>query len=216
VGGDFLLICPGVEAPAEVLELSGEENMKRISVGLAFFLTVFLSGPAFADYVIKLKNGRTVETAKCWEEEGQVKFRWEEGIASLPKKNVVSIEWVDEKFPSRAFRPNPQDAEPKQVLEESPKAPGKKVEPALPQKASPEINIEQYKKKKAQYVTKYEQAYQRYLDATSRRDPEAKKKAWEEFNNYGGEVVKMETELRKRNNGKVPSWWKEETVKREE
>jgi hypothetical protein len=179
-------------------------------------LTVFLSGPAFADYVIKLKNGRTVETAKCWEEAGQVKFQWEEGIASLPKKNVVSIDWVEEKFPSRAFRPNPQDAEPKQVPEENPKAAAKKVEPTLPQKASPEINIEQYKKKKAQYVTQYEEAYQRYLDATSRRDPEAKKKAWEEFNNYGGEVVKMETELRKRNNGEVPPWWKEGTVKREE
>ena len=183
--------------------------MKKISVGLTFLLAVFLSSPAFADYVIKLKNGRTVETAKCWEEEGQVKFQWEEGIASLPKRNVVSIDWVEEKFPSRAYRPNPQADEPKQVPEETPKPVVKKGEPPAPQEGSKEINIEQYKTRKAQYVTQYEQAYQRYLDATSRRDAEAKKKAWEEFNNYGGEVVKMEAELRKRNNGQVPSWWKE-------
>jgi len=183
--------------------------MKRISVGLTFLLAFFISGPAFADYVIKLKNGRTVETAKCWEEEGQVKFQWDEGVASLPKRNVVSIDWVEEKFPSRASRPNPQAVEPKQVPEETPKTAAKKGEPAVPQETSQEINIEQYKKKKAQYVSQYEQAYQRYLDAVSRRDAEAKKKAWEEFNNYGGEVVNMETELRKRNNGQVPSWWKE-------
>ena len=183
--------------------------MKKLSPGVAVLLILGLSSPALADYVIKLKNGRTVETAKCWEEEGQVKFQWEEGIASLPKKKVVSIDWVEEKFPSRAYRPNPQAAEPKQVPEETPKAEVKKGQPAVAQEASREINIEQYKKKKAQYVTQYEQAYQRYLDATSRRDAEAKKKAWEEFNNYGGEVVKMETELRKRNNGQVPSWWKE-------
>jgi len=173
------------------------------------FLILGLCSPASADYVIKLKNGRTVETAKYWEEEGQVKFQWEEGIASLPKKNVVSIDWVEEKSPSRAHRSTPQAVEPKQVAEETPKPAVKKGDPPAPQESSREINIEQYKAKKAQYVTQYEQAYQRYLDATSRRDAEAKKKAWEEFNRYGGEVVKMETELRKRNDGQVPSWWKE-------
>jgi hypothetical protein len=209
MGGTFLLICPGSGLRKRFLNLSGEERMKKISVGLAFLLAVFLSGPAFADYVIKLKNGRTVETAEYWEENGEVKFQWEEGVASLPKKNVVNIDWVEEKFPSRTSRPNPQAAEPKQAAEETPNAAVKKGEPTAAQEASQEINTEQYKKKKAQYVAQYEQAYQRYLDATSRRDAEAKKKAWEEFNNYGGEVVKMETELRKRNNGQVPSWWKE-------
>jgi hypothetical protein len=209
MGGTFLLVSPGSLLRRRFLSLSGEERMKKFSVGLAFLLAVFLSGPAFADYVIKLKNGRTVETAKWWEENGDVIFQWEEGVASLPKKNVVSIDWVEEKFPSRTSRSNPQAADPKQATEEPPNAAVKKGEPTAAQEASQEINTEQYKKKKAQYVAQYEQAYQRYLDATSRRDAEAKKKAWEEFNNYGGEVVKMETELRKRNNGEVPSWWKE-------
>ena len=187
--------------------------MKKISVGLTFLLAVFLSSPALADYVIKLKNGRTVETAKCWEEAGQIKFQWEEGVASLPKKNVVSIDWVEEKFPSRASRPNPQPAEPEPVREEGPKPAAKKGEPPARQEGSQEINVEQYKKKKTQYVTQYEQAYQRYLEATSRGDAEAKKKAWEEFNRFGGQVITLETELRKKNNGTLPSWWKEEKNK---
>jgi hypothetical protein len=209
MGGTFLLICRRSRLRWRFLDLIGEEQMKKISFGLTFLLAVFLSSPAFADYVIKLKNGRTVETAEYWEENGEVKFQWEEGVASLPKKNVVNIDWVEEKFPSRASRPNPQAAEPKSVPEETPKEAVKKGQSSVPPEASQEINTEQYKKKKAQYVTQYEQAYQRYLDATSRRDAEGKKKAWEEFNNYGGEVVKMETELRKRNNGQVPPWWKE-------
>jgi len=38
---------------------------------------------------------------------------------------------------------------------------------------------------------------------------EGKKKAWEEFNNFGGKVVSMEDELKKKNNGITPQWWKE-------
>lgn len=72
-----------------------------------------------------------------------------------------------------------------------------------------EMNIEQYKKQKAYFTEQFEQAYERYLEATSRRDEEGKKKAWEEFNNYGGKVVSMEAELMKKNNGIVPQWWKE-------
>jgi hypothetical protein len=85
----------------------------------------------------------------------------------------------------------------------------KKVEIPAPVQAANEITVEHYKKQKAYYTQQYEEAYQRYLDATSRRDLEAKKKAWVEFNKYGGEVVKMESDLRKKNNGEVPSWWKE-------
>ena len=68
--------------------------MKKITYALAVLLAILLGSPAFADYVIKLKNGRTVETEKYWEDRDQIKFNWEDGIASVPKKNVVSIEWV--------------------------------------------------------------------------------------------------------------------------
>jgi hypothetical protein len=183
--------------------------MKKFSLGMAVLLTLVLTPAAFADYVIKLKNGRTVETAKCWEEKGEVKFEWEGGVASLPKKNVVSITWVEEKFSDRAPRPSQPAAEPKDVPAEPPKPTIQKVEDAASAEASQEVSVEKYKKEKAYYTKQFEDAYQRYLDATSRRDAEAKKKAWEEFNQYGGQVVKMETELRKKNNGQIPAWWKE-------
>jgi len=186
--------------------------MKKYSLGLAVLLALGLSSTAFGDYVIKLKNGRTVETAKYWEEKNEVKFQWQGGVASLPRGNILNIIWVEEKFPERKVTQDPTPAEPKGTPAEAPPPAQKKVETPAPVQVSNEINVENYKKQKVYYTQQYEDAYQRYLDATSRRDAEAKKKAWDEFNKYGGEVVKMETELRKKNHGEVPSWWKEKAA----
>ncbi len=188
--------------------------MKKVSLGLAVFLALGLSSSAFGDYVIKLKNGRTVETAKYWEERNEVKFQWQGGVASLPRGNILSIIWVEGKSPDRSVRQNQAPAEPKGNPSEVLPLAGKKEESPNLVQANNEINVENYKKQKAHYIQQYEEAYQRYLDATSRRDPEAKQKAWDEFNKYGGEVVKMENELKKNNNGQVPSWWKEKASPR--
>ena len=185
--------------------------MKKISAGFGFLLVLALISCAYADYVIKLKNGRTVETAKYWEEKDEVKFQWEDGVVSLPKRNIVSILWVEEKFPNRSPRQSQPAAERQQTPNETPQVAVKKVEPATPAEASKEkeIDVDYYKKQKAYYTEQYEQAYQRYLEASSRRDAEAKKKAWEEFNRFGGQVISLETELKEKNNGSVPQWWKE-------
>ena len=183
--------------------------MKKFFLGLPILLALGLNSTAFGDYVIKLKNGRTVETASYWEEKNEVKFRWEDGVASLPKGNILSITRVEGKSPDRTVRQNQTPAEPKGGAVEPPPPTPKKVETPAPVQAANEIPVEPYKKQKAYYTQQFEKAYQRYLDATSRRDLEAKKKAWDEFNKYGGEVVKMESDLRKKNNGEVPSWWKE-------
>lgn len=195
--------------------------MKKAVAG-AVILTFLLSSSAFADYVIKLKNGRTVETASYWEEEGQVKFQWQGGVASFPKKNIASIVKVKEKFSGSEGKekaaPVPAAPEKAAVAEkaenkaETKEPPRQEKEPAPETAGSQEITpkeIENYKKQKAYYAEQYEEAFQRYMEATSRKDVEGKKKAWEEFNRHGGKVISLEAELRKRNNGAVPQWWNE-------
>ncbi len=205
--------------------------MKKAVAGAAI-LSFLLTSSAFADYVIKLKNGRTVETASYWEEDGQVKFQWQGGTASFPKKNIASILKVKEKIsgsegkekagsdravpgkkdPGKAAPENAAVAEKAEKKEETKEALRQEKE-SIPQAAgSQEITpkeIENYKKQKAYYSEQYEEAFQRYMEATSRKDVEGKKKAWEEFNRHGGKVISLEDELRKRNNGVVPPWWKE-------
>jgi len=193
--------------------------MKKIAYGVAILLTILLGSPAFADYVITLKNGRTVETEKYWEEKGEVKFNWEGGVASIPKKQVVSIKWVKEKFTPRKYpsQDSTAEKEKKELQLEAKKEPQLEARQASPKDAEKsdssagfkESEKEFYKKQKAHFTGQFEDAYQRYLEATSRRDEEGKKKAWEEFNYFGGQVGSLETELRKRNNGVVPEWWKE-------
>ncbi|MFH1763842.1 MAG: hypothetical protein ABIF09_06590 [Gemmatimonadota bacterium] len=189
--------------------------MKKISLGLAALLSLSLGSPAAADYLIKLKNGRTVETAKCWEEKGEVKFQWQGGVASFPKGNVLDVIRVEEKFSDRAPRESGNSPETREAPVGTAKPEAKKVEkPAFPGKPTPsqepkEIEAEKYKKQKAQYTQQFEEAYQRYLEASARKDPRAKKIAWEEFNRYGGQVVSLEAELMKKNNGTLPGWWKE-------
>ncbi len=195
--------------------------MKKLFYGAAIVLTFFLSSTAFADYVIKLKNGRSVETERYWEEKDAIKFQYQGGVASLLKKNILSIVKVEEKFSERSSKQKEQSPA-LGVPVETKKASAPEMAKSTPGEASQEIevkendkkeiDIESYKKQKVYYTEQFEQAYQRYLEATSRRDVEGKKKAWEEFNNYGGRVVSMEEELRKKNNGIVPQWWKEDRI----
>ncbi len=56
-------------------------------------------------------------------------------------------------------------------------------------------------------MEKYERAYERYLEASSRQDKAAKEKAWEEFNRYGGQVISLQEELKIKNRGVLPEWW---------
>ncbi len=184
--------------------------MKKWIYGIGIISTFIFGSAAYADYVIKLKNGRNVEVEKYWEEKDAIKFQYQGGVASLPKKNILSIVKVEEKFSERTYKQKEPSPTPREIPEEPKKTEVKEIEkPAALAETSKAIDVEYYKKQKAHYTEQFEQAHQRYLEATSRRDEEAKKKAWEEFNNFGGKVVSMEAELMKKNNGVVPPWWKE-------
>jgi len=194
--------------------------MRDLSVGLAIFLTLILTPLAFADYLIKLKNGRTLETPRIWEERGEIKFQWPGGVVSLSKKDLLTITEVENKFSDQT--PNGEKQPASENLETPPGAPlatmniVEKVFPAERLSSAEtlqRVSMEHYRKQKAYYIEQFEQAYQRYLEASSRRDAEGKKKAWEEFNRFGGQVITLETELKKKNNGSLPSWWKEEKNK---
>ena len=191
--------------------------MRILSVGVAILLTLTLTPPGFADYIIKLRNGRTLETPRFWEERGEIKFQWPGGVVSLSKKDLLTITEVENKFSDQT--PNGERQPASENLEIPPGAPLATmniVEKVFPSErlSSAEafqwVSMEHYRKQKAYYIEQFEQAYQRYLEASSRRDAEGKKKAWEEFNRFGGQVITLETELKKKNNGALPSWWKEQ------
>jgi len=184
--------------------------MKRLFfLAAAITFTFFLSSASLAGYVIKLKNGRNIPTAKFWEEKGEIRFYWSNGTAGIPKEDILSIEkgreTAGEGIPSaRESVPKMREAVAKP---EAVSAKGEKA--SEPEGEKERIDVEYYKKQKVFYIEKYQQAYEKYLEAGSRRDEEARKKAWEEFNHFGGQVITLEEELKKKNKGVVPKWWKE-------
>ncbi len=161
-----------------------------------------LSSVAFGGYAIKLKNGRILPTTAFWEEKGVIKFYWETGIATIPKEVIRSIGFTKDVPVMTAPNPKRSMAEPAAILPQEKKT-------AEIGAGKEKVDIGYYKKQKAQFTEKYEQAYERYLAASSRQDREAKKKAWEEFNQYGSQVSALEQELKKKNSGVLPKWWNE-------
>jgi len=177
--------------------------MKKIfGLVIAMVFLLGLSSAAPAGFAIQLKNGRILSTSEFWEEKEVIKFYWDSGVASIPKELIRSIGFIKETpvmTPPNLIEPVP---EPKAVVGKE-----KNTEEANAEKEK--IDAGYYKKQKALFTENYEQAYEKYLEASSRHDREAKKKAWEEFNRYGGQVSALEEELKKKNQGVLPKWWNE-------
>ena len=178
-----------------------EEKMKKLfGFVIAIVFLLGLSTAALAGFLIQLKNGRILPTSEFWEEKEMIKFYWESGVASIPKEVIRSIGVIEE-VPVMT-PPNPKEPvpEPKAVV-------GKEEKTAEPNVETEKIDPGYYKKQRAFFTEKFEQAHERYLEASSQRDREAKKKAWEEFTQYAGKVSALEEELKKKNNGVLPEWW---------
>jgi len=185
--------------------------MAKIFIFLITFTLAFSpNSTALAEYIIKLKNGKSLQIPHYWIEKKEIKFYWENGIAGIPEESIFSIGKV-KKDPTEQQVPSAKktDAELKEASPEPMKMPPERIGNSGPEVASTKIDVEFYKKQKASRMEKYELAYQRYLEACSRKDEEAKIKTWEEFNKLGGQVFALEDDLRKKNNGVLPSWWKE-------
>ena len=175
--------------------------MKKIfGFVIAMVFLLCLSSAALAGFAIQLKNGRILPTTEFWEEKGVIKFYWESGIATIPKEIIRSIGFIKDVPAMTAPNPKESIAEPVPIPAKEEKTPVARAE-------KDKIDEGYYKKQKAQVTEKFEQAHERYLEASSRRDGEAKKKAWEEFNQHASQVSALEEELKKKNNGVLPVWW---------
>jgi hypothetical protein len=167
-----------------------------------------LSSAAWADYVIQLKNGRILAISKFWEEKGVVKFYWQSGIVGIPKKDIVAIKVRKHDSPDKfhyGIEPAHKSEQVK-IVSVSAAANESAQDQKIPDPgASKEkVGVELYDKQKAYYKAEYEKALERYFEAASRHDAEGKKKAWEEFNRFGSQVISLEEELKKNTQSTTP------------
>jgi hypothetical protein len=171
---------------------------------LVTILICFFYSPLFAEFAIQLKNGGILTASKVWEENGTINFLWQGGMASFPKESIASIQEVKESPPKRIFATPKADNKMNEPV--SPVPQNKKLEQqSVIEIVAPDqekANVEAFQKEKAIYAEKFEEAHKRYLEACSQRDEEAKKKAWEEFTRFAGQVSQITEELEKRESKK--------------
>ncbi len=184
--------------------------MKKIFCLTAIIFALSLSSAAWAEYVIRLKNGRILAISKFWEENGVVKFYWQSGIVGIPKKDVVAIKTRKHDGQDKIHFASKPDlkSEKIKIVPVSAAAQESALDQKPPEPGAPKekVDVAPYEKQKAYYKAEYEKALERYFQASSRHDEEGKKKAWEEFNRYGGQVISLEEELKK----KTPSTTREQ------
>jgi hypothetical protein len=178
----------------------GARMKKKIFCLTAILFAFGLNSAGWAEYLITLRNGRMLPVSNFWEEKGIVKFYWQNGIVGLPKKNISSIKLKKTDGPDKIqyiSNPPPTADQPIEVpVSAGTQEPvqGKRApEPAV---SKAKVSVELYEKQKALYTEEYEKANERYLQATSRHDREGKKKAWEEMNNFAGQVSVVDEELK--------------------
>ncbi|MBW1734522.1 MAG: hypothetical protein JRJ09_05635 [Deltaproteobacteria bacterium] len=168
---------------------------------IAIFSYPFLS---FADHIIHLKSGHQFITDRYWEEGGEIKFHFKNGVLGVPKATVTSIEEFSSDAPTSdevppAEAPDEKGAE---VKKEGNQKPGKKIEEKKP--------LDEYYKKMKALKTQLNDSLKRLREATRNKDKTAKKRARDDMRKISKEIYELTDEVKAANNGELPpDWWKD-------
>lgn len=180
--------------------------MKRLLIPAFIVMIAIFSYPflSFSDYIIHLNSGRQFVTERYWEEGGEIKFHFKDGVLGVPKAAVTSIEEFSIEAPASdeapaAEAPDKNEAE---VKKEGDQKPGKKIEEKKP--------LDDYYKKMKVLKTQLNESLKGLREATRNKDKAAKKKAREDMRKFSKEIYKLTDEVKEANNGALPEdWWKD-------
>ncbi len=170
-----------------------------IIVTIAFFI---YPSVCLSSYLIELKNGSTFITNHYWKEGQQIKFYYRGGVVGIEKNLVREIRESDlpykEAVAEEKVPPTPD------VPEVAPKEAGKKTEVE-----SKEIDVEYYQRMNEELWDKYRDAKERYDQSKLHRDEFVGNDAKKEIKEALDKLTELSRELKKKNKGVLPDWWKE-------
>ena len=175
--------------------------MKRLLMLACIIMITMCSYPllSFADYIIHLKSGRQFVTQRYWDEGGEIKFHFKNGVLGVPRSAVVSIEEFTAEAPAPDETPNETEVKTK---EEGDEKPDKQVDEKKP--------LKEYYEKMKVLKTKLEESLKKLREATRNKDKAAKKKAREDMRKFSKEIYKLTDEVKRVNKGVLPEdWWKD-------
>lgn len=180
-----------------------------------FIVALYLHpAPAWASYLIKLKNGKEFVTSRYWEEGERIMFYTSGGTLGIEKDAISKIEESDRPVETETFIPEAPETAKKETAVQAPEAMEKEGEGAGTEKREEngKVDVERYRKKQMRLQGKFDEAYQRYLEATRNKDPDAKEKARKEMTESSRQLYELTDELKKKNEGVLPpDWWKKKS-----
>jgi hypothetical protein len=153
---------------------------------------------AYAGFLFKLKNGRTISAQSYRIEGDRIILYLENGSFHISKDEVQSILETKEEIKEETEEPV------KVEKKDAPKDSDQKQSATGPVIKKEEIDS--YVKRKAQLVERLEEAKKAYFNAT---DKSEKEKARGPMISISRELFSLQEEVTKRNSGILPEWWKE-------
>jgi hypothetical protein len=183
-----------------------------------FFLVPSLAGSN--PYSIQLENGGQFITSQYWEEGNQIMFSIYGGIAGVQKSLVKSIKELklmyrakDESRVSKSSGNDQKTSGPEKVENKEPvKGDSSTLAGTINKKQGEKqstegMDFEYYRGAKMRLRAQFDQAREKYLEASSNKDPEAKELARKEMIEFSRQIYDLADELKRKNNGVLPDWW---------
>ena len=157
---------------------------------------VALAWPALstASYLIQLRNGRQVVVSRYWQEEHTIRFETEGGVASVAESAVLHIQTIEE----------PPASEPPPAAEQhaAPTAEGQRDQGQM----SP-LALETYRHKKEEIRSQLKATLERYREAASTHNAEAKATIQQEIAAWSKQLYDLTDEVTQMNQGRLPEGW---------
>lgn len=191
----------------------GSSLWARVSGLLGALLLLCLALPPWtidAACVIYLKNGSTISTPRCWEEEGKVLFTRYGGVVGLPMDLVAHVERTEGAKENEEGPPQ-EPAAP--VPREGAAGPGPLGEPQaapLAPRAPLPDDMDALRERRKILARDLDAALKAYTEAKVRHRKENMDKAFSTVSRLSEEIQDVRKKVIERNGGRLPAWWQED------
>ena len=196
--------------------------MRKLIVLVSSVSVALLLCPSFgaASYLIRLNNGGQFVVSQYWEEDAQLKFYSHGGVVEIPKRSVAKISETNVAYGAgtdSGFEATVED----KVKQEPTIAPSGKgqipsQDDALRKKTRSTrknkdevIDFEYYQKKKWLLKAKVDEALERFREASSNKESQAKREAIQDMTRISDQIFDLADELKQKNGGVLPYWWED-------
>jgi hypothetical protein len=219
--------------------------MKKVLIAISAAVLVIYPYVCFSSYLIHLKDGRKFLTDWYQDEGGQIKFKRHGGVIGVQKDLVKEIEEImdlpenegneDETQATRGKEALGKRADPdtearsKEVERVNPESPSVKAaphseekesgyeeEPAEKDEPNEKPSDEQYyKNRRIALSLKVREALEGYKRAKKVGDRDSIDEEFRRVSQISSQLEDLEKEVKAKNGGILPSWWREDDENRE-